>query len=52
MGTMAELHQVLEFVFRGRLKPVIDVTLPLSEIRAAHARLERKEQFGKVLIRL
>ncbi len=52
MGTMGELHQVLKFVFRGQLKPVIDRVYPLSEIRAAHERLERKEQFGKVVLTL
>ncbi len=50
MGTMGELHQVLKFVFRGQLKPVIDRVYPLAEIRAAHERLERKEQFGKVVV--
>ena len=52
MGTMGELHQVLKFVFRGQLKPVIDRVYPLSEIREAHERLERKEQFGKVVVTL
>src|SRR6184192_1608048 len=50
MGTMGELHQVLKFVFRKQLKPVIDRVYPLSEIRAAHERLENKEQFGKVVL--
>lgn len=50
MGTMGELHQVLKFVFRGQLKPVIDRVYPLSEIRAAHQRLEQKEQFGKIVV--
>ena len=51
MGTMGELHQVLNLVFGGRLKPVIDRVYPLSEIRAAHERLEKREQFGKVIVR-
>jgi NADPH:quinone reductase-like Zn-dependent oxidoreductase len=51
MGTMGELHRVLQFVFRGQLKPVIDTVLPLAEIRAAHQRLENREQFGKVVVR-
>ncbi len=50
MGTVGELHQVLKFVFRKELKPVIDKVYPLSEIRAAHERLEKKEQFGKVVV--
>jgi NADPH:quinone reductase-like Zn-dependent oxidoreductase len=36
MGSMGELHQVLKFVFRRQLKPVIDRVYPLSELRAAH----------------
>jgi len=50
MGSLGELHQVLKFVFRKQLKPVIDRVYPLSEIRAAHERLENKEQFGKVIV--
>jgi len=50
MGTLGELHEVLKFVFRKELKPVIDKVYPLSEIRAAHERLEHKEQFGKVIL--
>ena len=52
MGTTAELHQVLEFVFRGQLRPVLDHAYPLAEIRAAHERVERKEQFGKVIVKV
>ena len=51
MGSMGELHQVLKFIFRKQLKPVIDRVYPLSEIREAHERLERKEQFGKVILK-
>jgi NADPH:quinone reductase-like Zn-dependent oxidoreductase len=50
MGTLGELHEVLKFVFREELKPVIDKVYPLSEIRAAHEWLENKEQFGKVVV--
>jgi NADPH:quinone reductase-like Zn-dependent oxidoreductase len=50
-GSMGELHQVLKFVFRKQLKPVIDRVYPLAEIRSAHERLENKEQFGKVIVR-
>ena len=50
MGTMGELHQVLKFVFRKQLKPVVDRVYPLAEIQDAHRRLENKEQFGKVVV--
>jgi len=50
MGTMGELHEVLKHVFAGRLKPVLDCTFPLSEIRAAHEYLEKSQMFGKVVV--
>ena len=34
----------------GLLKPVIDRTFPMSEIRAAHERMESKERFGKIVV--
>ncbi len=50
MGTMGELHEVLKHVFAGRLKPVVDRSFPLSEIRAAHDYLEKSQMFGKVVV--
>jgi NADPH:quinone reductase-like Zn-dependent oxidoreductase len=50
MGTLGELYQVLPFVFRKQVKPVIDRLYPLEEIAAAHERLERREHFGKVVV--
>ncbi len=50
MGTMGELHDVLQHVFSGRLKPVLDRTFPLAEARAAHERLEKREMFGKIVL--
>jgi len=50
MGTMGELREVLNHVFAGRLKPVVDRTFPLSEVRAAHEYLEKSQMFGKVIL--
>jgi NADPH:quinone reductase-like Zn-dependent oxidoreductase len=50
MGTMGELHEVLGHVFAGRLKPVVDRTFPLSEVRDAHEYLEKSQMFGKVVL--
>jgi NADPH:quinone reductase-like Zn-dependent oxidoreductase len=50
MGTMGELHEVLKHVFAGRLKPVVDRTFPLSELRAAHEYLEASQMFGKIVV--
>lgn len=50
MGTMSELHEVLGHIFAGRLKPVLDRTFALSEIRAAHQYLQKSQMFGKVVV--
>ena len=50
MGTMGELNEVLKHVFGGRLKPVVDCTFPLKEVRAAHEYMEKSEMFGKIVL--
>jgi NADPH:quinone reductase-like Zn-dependent oxidoreductase len=50
MGTMADLHEVIGHVFAGRLKPVVDRTFPLKDLRAAHEYLEKSQMFGKIVI--
>ena len=50
MGTKGELLRAVPFFFSGQLKPVVDRTFPLAEAAAAHAYLERGEQFGKVVL--
>lgn len=50
MSTRAEFATVMALVFAGKLKPVIDSTFALAEIRAAHERLERGEVLGKVVV--
>jgi len=35
---------------RGKLKPVLDVVLPMREIRAAHQRMEQNQNFGKIVL--
>lgn len=50
MGTLGDLYKVLQFVFRKQVKPVIDRVYPLAEIRAAHERMEKQEQLGKIIV--
>lgn len=50
MGTMGELYEVLKHVFSGRLKPVVDHTVPLKEARAAHEYMEKSQMFGKIVL--
>jgi len=37
-------------VFSGKVKPVVDRTLPLKEIRAAHEYMEKSQMFGKIVL--
>jgi len=52
MGNMGDMYEVLDHVFSGRLKPVLDKVFPLKDARAAHEYLERSEQFGKVVLKV
>jgi NADPH:quinone reductase-like Zn-dependent oxidoreductase len=52
MGSKAELFCALELLRRGQLKPVIDVVMSLDQCAAAHKRLESREQFGKIVLRV
>ena len=50
MGTPTEFETVMRLVWTGRLSPVIDRVMPLSEGREAHGIMERGEQFGKIVL--
>ncbi len=50
MGSKAELHAVLKLIGQRKLRPVIDRVMPLSQCAAAHELLERREQFGKIVL--
>jgi NADPH:quinone reductase-like Zn-dependent oxidoreductase len=50
MGTQGEFHEVRKHIFSGKLKPVVDRSFPLREAAAAHQRLEKSEQFGKIIL--
>ncbi|MFB6312038.1 MAG: zinc-binding dehydrogenase, partial [Salinirussus sp.] len=50
MGTPGEVDDVLELVWQGDIEPCIREILPMSEIQRAHAMLEDREGFGKVVV--
>jgi NADPH:quinone reductase-like Zn-dependent oxidoreductase len=50
MGTAAELVQVLRFVGEGKLRPVVDRTMPLADAVKGHALLTQRAQFGKIVL--
>jgi zinc-binding alcohol dehydrogenase/oxidoreductase len=50
MGTKADFEGAYELVASGRARPIVDRVFPLAEARAAHERLERGEQLGKIVL--
>jgi NADPH:quinone reductase-like Zn-dependent oxidoreductase len=52
MGNDAEFEAVTAELAAGRLWPTVDAVLPLSEGREAFARMQRGEQFGKLVLRV
>jgi len=52
MGSRGELYSVLKLVGEKRLRPVVDRVFPLAQVAEAHQRLEEREQFGKVVLRV
>ncbi|HTV57562.1 MAG TPA: zinc-binding dehydrogenase [Verrucomicrobiae bacterium] len=52
MGGKGELFPPLELFARRRVAPVIDVVMPLEKCAEAHERMERREQFGKIVLKV
>jgi NADPH2:quinone reductase len=44
--------KALPLIAAGKVKPVIDSTFRLAEAAAAHARMERSEHIGKIVLTL
>jgi NADPH:quinone reductase-like Zn-dependent oxidoreductase len=53
MGGLGELKQLASLVFRGELTPIVDRRFHgLEEVAQAHAHVEAREAFGKVLVQV
>jgi len=50
MGTHQDFRDVMALVWAGKLKPVVDRVMPLSEGKAAFEILEQGKQFGKIVL--
>lgn len=50
MGTLADFREVMALVFAGRFQAPIDSVFALAEVRAAHAKLDRGDVFGKIVL--
>jgi zinc-binding alcohol dehydrogenase/oxidoreductase len=52
MGTAADFQGAYDLIAAGRARPVVDSVFPLADARSAHERMERGEQFGKIVLRI
>ena len=52
MGTRDEFVSMLDFLESRSLKPVLDKTFPLSQINKAFSRMEKGDQFGKIILEI
>jgi len=52
MGSRDDLRRAWELALSGRVKPLVDRVLPMSELGEAHRLLEERQVIGKVVIAL
>jgi NADPH:quinone reductase-like Zn-dependent oxidoreductase len=49
-ASKAAFVKIIRLLEEGKIRPIIDRVLPLSEARQAHRLLEGRQQFGKVVL--
>ncbi len=49
-ASAAALQQLTQWYAAGQVKPVIDMQMPMSDIRAAYARMASRQVLGKLLL--
>ncbi len=52
MGSSSDFRQMLKTVTAAKLKPVVDSVHPLRDIQKAMGRMEKGEQFGKIVLKI
>lgn len=52
MGSQDEFREMLKFVEKHKIRPVIDQVFPITETRDALSRLADAKQFGKISIQI
>ena len=50
MGSKAELLEAMKFIESGKIRAVVDQTLPLREAKRAHELMQNRLQFGKLVL--
>ena len=51
LGTTRQLQELLKFVTRKKIRPVIDSVVPLQEAAQAHKKMEQGRHMGKILLK-
>jgi NADPH:quinone reductase-like Zn-dependent oxidoreductase len=51
MGGKRDMMEVLRFVAEGKLKPVMDSVFSLTDLGKAQEKMERRDVFGKIVVR-
>ena len=52
LGTKSQLVSLHKFMRLKRIKPLIDNVFELKDTRLAHERMERSNQFGKIILKI
>jgi NADPH2:quinone reductase len=46
----AMMHELVSWYQQGKIKPVIDRTMPMSELKSAYARMTSRQVMGKLVM--
>jgi zinc-binding alcohol dehydrogenase/oxidoreductase len=52
MGTRDEFLSMIDFLESRKIKPVIDKVYPLEQVNEAMERMQKGDQFGKILLQI
>jgi NADPH:quinone reductase-like Zn-dependent oxidoreductase len=52
MGPHADYVAVMQLLFKGKLRAVIDAVYPLDQVQAAHRLMESGRHFGKIVLEI
>jgi D-arabinose 1-dehydrogenase-like Zn-dependent alcohol dehydrogenase len=51
LGTRRQLAELLKFVVRKKIRPVVDSVVPLRQAAEAHKKMEAGVHMGKILLK-
>ena len=52
LGTLRQLHELINFIMRKKIHPVIDSVFPLQDAKEAQKKMESGKHAGKILLKL